>query len=75
MEIGTEAALFPEKEYVSGIFLAVYIPCNIAQISTPVVGSLNFVKKTVMQRPVGGVEEGTVVGGAVGRLREKGGRP
>jgi hypothetical protein len=25
VEIGTEAALFPEKEYISGIFLAVYI--------------------------------------------------
>ncbi len=24
VEIGTEAALFPEKEYISGIFLAVY---------------------------------------------------
>jgi hypothetical protein len=25
VEIGTEAALFPEKEYISGIFVAVYI--------------------------------------------------
>jgi hypothetical protein len=25
VEIGTEAALFPEKEYINGIFLAVYI--------------------------------------------------
>ncbi len=24
MEIGTEAALFPEKEYLSGIFVAVH---------------------------------------------------
>jgi hypothetical protein len=24
VEIGTEAALFPEKEYINGIFLAVY---------------------------------------------------
>ncbi len=24
VEIGTEAALFPEKEYISGIFVAVY---------------------------------------------------
>jgi hypothetical protein len=24
VEIGTEAALFPEKEYISGIFLAVH---------------------------------------------------
>jgi hypothetical protein len=24
VEIGTEAALFPEKEHISGIFLAVY---------------------------------------------------
>jgi hypothetical protein len=25
VEIGTEAALFPEKEYIKGIFVAVYI--------------------------------------------------
>jgi hypothetical protein len=25
VEIGTEAALFPEKEYINGIFLAVHI--------------------------------------------------
>ncbi len=25
VEIGTEAALFPEKEYISGIFLAVWL--------------------------------------------------
>jgi hypothetical protein len=25
VEIGTEAALFPEKEYISGIFVAVYV--------------------------------------------------
>ncbi len=25
VEIGAEAALFPEKEYISGIFVAVYI--------------------------------------------------
>jgi hypothetical protein len=24
-EIGTEAAQFPEKEYINGIFLAVYV--------------------------------------------------
>jgi hypothetical protein len=24
VEIGTEAALFPEKEYINGIFLAVW---------------------------------------------------
>ncbi len=24
VEIGAEAALFPEKEYISGIFVAVY---------------------------------------------------
>jgi hypothetical protein len=24
VEIGTEAAIFPEKEYINGIFLAVY---------------------------------------------------
>jgi hypothetical protein len=26
VEIGAEAALFPEKEYISGIFVAVRIP-------------------------------------------------
>jgi hypothetical protein len=25
VEVGTEAAQFPEKEYINGIFLAVYI--------------------------------------------------
>jgi hypothetical protein len=25
VEIGAEAALFPEKEYISGIFVAVYL--------------------------------------------------
>jgi hypothetical protein len=25
MEIGAEAALFPEKEYISGIFVAVWV--------------------------------------------------
>jgi hypothetical protein len=25
LEIGAEAALFPEKEYISGIFVAVYL--------------------------------------------------
>jgi hypothetical protein len=25
VEIGAEAALFPEKEYISGIFFAVYL--------------------------------------------------
>jgi hypothetical protein len=28
VEIGTEAALFPEKEYISGIFLAVPFYCG-----------------------------------------------
>jgi hypothetical protein len=32
VEIGTEAALFPEKEYISGIFLAVYHPLSDQQI-------------------------------------------
>ncbi len=27
VEIGTEAAQFPEKEYIKGIFVAVYSPC------------------------------------------------
>ncbi len=28
VEIGTEAAQFPEKEYIKGIFLAVQAPCT-----------------------------------------------
>jgi hypothetical protein len=30
MEIGTEAAEFPEKEYINGIFVAVYDKINSA---------------------------------------------
>jgi hypothetical protein len=30
VEIGAEAALFPKKEYIYGIFVAVYIPFHIA---------------------------------------------
>jgi hypothetical protein len=29
VEIGTEAAQFPEKEYINGIFVAVYHSLNI----------------------------------------------
>jgi hypothetical protein len=32
VEIGAEAALFPEKEYISGIFVAVY-HCDLAELS------------------------------------------
>jgi hypothetical protein len=32
VEIGTEAAQFPEKEYINGIFLAVY---NVLLICAP----------------------------------------
>ncbi len=32
VEIGTEAALFPEKEYINGIFVAVY--CGLCQAKT-----------------------------------------
>jgi hypothetical protein len=34
--IGAEAALFPEKEYISGIFVAVQVEsvCRISEIST-----------------------------------------
>jgi hypothetical protein len=28
VEIGTEAAQFPEKEYINGIFIAVQLSCN-----------------------------------------------
>jgi hypothetical protein len=30
VENGTEAALFPEKEYIKGIFLAVYVESCVA---------------------------------------------
>ena len=29
VEIGADAALFPEKEYISGIFVAVYCTPNV----------------------------------------------
>jgi hypothetical protein len=29
VEIGTEATQFPEKEYINGIFLAVYSMCTV----------------------------------------------
>ena len=32
VEIGAEAALFPEKEYISGIFLAVFGLVNTADV-------------------------------------------
>ena len=32
VEIGTEAALFPEKEYINGIFVAVH---SITTVSSP----------------------------------------
>jgi hypothetical protein len=32
VEIGPEAALFPEKEYIYGIFVAVYLPFHIAVV-------------------------------------------
>jgi hypothetical protein len=28
IEIGAEAALFPEKEYINGIFVTVHFPAN-----------------------------------------------
>jgi hypothetical protein len=31
VEIGAEAALFPEKEYISGIFVAVWIPAHLTE--------------------------------------------
>jgi hypothetical protein len=32
VEFGAEAALFPEKEYISGIFVAVYCKCVLHRI-------------------------------------------
>jgi hypothetical protein len=35
VEIGTEAAQFPEKEYINGIFVAVYgIPCILTTLDS-----------------------------------------
>jgi hypothetical protein len=33
VEIGAEAALFPEKEYLNGIFVAVYVAVSPSQLS------------------------------------------
>jgi hypothetical protein len=33
VEIGAEAALFPEKEYISGIFVAVYHGVNAKKVT------------------------------------------
>jgi hypothetical protein len=41
VEIGTEAAQFPEKEHINGIFLAVYC-LNIEQVG--LTSSLSLVK-------------------------------
>jgi hypothetical protein len=32
LEIGAEAALFPEKEYISGIFVAVYLKFSVLEL-------------------------------------------
>ncbi len=32
VEIGTEAVQFPEKEYLNGIFVAVYLRCQIVSL-------------------------------------------
>jgi hypothetical protein len=32
VDIGTEAALFPEKEYINGIFFAVQTPSNVREL-------------------------------------------
>jgi hypothetical protein len=47
VEIGTEAAQFPEKEYIKGIFLAVYLSLCIAVRNTfPIIMFLySYVKK------------------------------
>ncbi len=39
VEIGTEAAQFPEKEYINGIFVAVHHNVN-TQIDVPYIFSL-----------------------------------
>jgi hypothetical protein len=39
VEIGAEVALFPEKEYISGIFVAVHV-CNIGLI--PIAEKINY---------------------------------
>ncbi len=62
VEIGAEAALFPEKEYISGIFVAVYIrtsgaPRNLllcitkqaVSCSLPAYTTCHFVSKEYLQ--------------------------
>ncbi len=35
VEIGAEAALFPEKEYINGIFVAVWVAQSLHNYSKP----------------------------------------
>ncbi len=34
VEIGTQAAQFPENEYINGIFVAVYCHCSLEDLAT-----------------------------------------
>jgi hypothetical protein len=43
VEIGAEAALFPEKEYISGIFVAVQI-CSAVIVTFTVFGCRNVMQ-------------------------------
>ncbi len=38
VEIGTEAALFPEREYINGTFLAVYLARKLVNLATNICG-------------------------------------
>jgi hypothetical protein len=37
VEIGAEAVLFPEKEYISGIFVAVHSPCAVPNFASKMI--------------------------------------
>jgi hypothetical protein len=54
VEIGAEAALFPGKEYIKGIFVAVHIPRArvLTQKGTGVFSGLNTKPDTDNQIPV-----------------------
>jgi hypothetical protein len=46
-EIETEAAQFPEKEYINGIFVAVHQPSNLATIIIYVILQRHWFSKKV----------------------------
>jgi hypothetical protein len=52
VEIGTEAAQFPEKEYANGVFVAVYLTLpqkNTLQYFSFDIHTMNFFSYTLLQ--------------------------